>query len=133
MDIFTDVFDSTTKDGVRVLTVEGEEQIARAWEYYLDTGGAPTGSVMMLFVKPSSLQSRVGSHRSGHLHRRRAEMPSHAKAANTADDGRFLAVAIGNRPQTNRHLDFVHHPEVGQSAENVRRHRVSSVKEEMNS
>ena len=49
MDIFTDVFDSTTKDGVRVLTVEGEEQIARAWEYYLETGGAPTGSVMMLF------------------------------------------------------------------------------------
>ena len=62
-----------------------------------------------------------------------SEMPSYVKAVNTADGERSLAIAIGNRPETNRHLDFVRHPEVGQSAENERRHQVSSASEEMNS
>jgi len=50
MKAFTKAFDSEVgADGVRVLTREGEEQAARAFEAYLGTDSAPNGYVLVLF------------------------------------------------------------------------------------
>jgi hypothetical protein len=50
MRAFTKAFDSEVgADGVRVLTMEGEEQAARAFEAYLGTDSAPNGYVLVLF------------------------------------------------------------------------------------